>query len=120
MIQSLVISLFQLLLAPYAPPNDIHVETVDADQVKFVWSEVTSQCPCIRYIISADNCGLCPNSTVDTTVTCTNISSSVNVLNSICLFALQTETCGSILGEKSEYASADMFSKEYNVFFLFC
>ena len=84
---------------------------VEMDQIVFAWSEVEAQCPYIQYIISAINCGLCPNSTVDTTVTCMNVSESVNS-SSTCLFAIQTETCGSILGEKSEYASADMFGED--------
>ena len=96
--------------APYAPPGDIRYEKMEPDRLQFSWSKVAPHCPYVQYIITARNCGICPNTTVDATVTCTNYSSSEN---STCLFAVQTETCGSILGEMSGYL--EIGKNEYTV-----
>ena len=95
-----------LLLEEYGPPNGVHLERF---QLVFVWNEVTatSQCPYIQYIITAINCGICPNTTTNTNVTCTltDISASTN---RTCMFAVQTEVCGYIIGEWSEYITVNL------------
>ena len=87
---------------PYPPPSDIDCQKVGSNVVAFNWTEVVHQCPYFRYIITATGCGDCPNTTTSTTVTCTNLSESDY---SVCTFAVQTEACGSILGEKGNSVS---------------
>ena len=97
---------FSVYQDPYGPPGDIHVERFDLvnDQLVLSWNQVTntSQCPAIRYVFTTTNCGSCPNSTTATTVTCISVNASVSV-NHTCMFAVQTEVCGHLLGEMSEY-----------------
>lgn len=97
--------IFIIIPAPYAPPSGVHVEKVEMDQLIFTWNEVVplSQCPYIRYVITATNCGVCPNTTTNTTITCSSFSVSVHE-NTLCMLTVQTDVCGSLLGEKSDHA----------------
>ena len=90
------------LIVPYPPPSDVHVEIMESNRLVFAWNKVTTQCPSLRYIITAINCGVCPNTTTDTNITCIESNVSVHT-NRTCLFAVQTEICGYLLGERSEY-----------------
>ena len=72
----------------------------------FAWDEIADiyLCSSILYVISAINCGVCPNTTKDTNITCVYTQSGVDIdTNDTCMFAVQTEICGYLLGEKSEY-----------------
>ena len=88
---------------PYPPPTNIHIESNDSSQITFAWDEVTSRCSSIQYIITAINCGLCPNITAVKNVTCvwTDIMHTNHATT--CMFAVQTEICGHLLGERSDY-----------------
>ena len=87
---------------PYPPPSDIHVENKDSNQITFAWDELMTKCPSLRYVITAINCGVCPNTTTYTNVTCIQSDVSVHT-NRTCLFAVQTEICRYLLGKRSEY-----------------
>jgi hypothetical protein len=90
---------------PYPPPTNIHIESNDSHQITFAWDKVTVQCSSLQYIITAINCGVCPNTTADKNVTC-DIQSHISTrtkLNNTCLFAVQTEICGHLRGNRSEY-----------------
>ena len=87
---------------PYPPPSNIHIESNDSSQITFAWDELTVQCLSLRYIITTINCGLCPNTTADKNVTC-DIQADINLhTNNTCMFAVQTEICGSLRGKRSE------------------
>ena len=89
----------------YPPPTNIHLENINSSQITFAWDEVTIQCSSLRYVITAINCGVCPNTTTDKNVTCT-IQSDLSLRTSdTCLFAVQTQICGHLLGERSEYVA---------------
>ena len=50
------------------------------------------------------DCGACPNTTTGTSITCVYTQSDVSIdANHMCMFAVQTEICGYLLGEKSDY-----------------
>jgi hypothetical protein len=68
---------------------------------------VTAQCSSIRYIITTKNCGACPKSTTNTSITC---SISPRTLGK-CMLAIQTEVCGTMVGEKSEYIIVNLYGK---------
>ena len=90
---------------PFPPPGNIHIESNDSHQITFAWDEVTVQCSYLQYIITAINCGVCPNTTTDKNVTC-NMQSHISPhtkFNNTCLFAVQTEICGYLRGKRSEY-----------------
>ena len=59
----------------------------------FSWDEVTDTlCSSVQYVITAINCGVCPNTTTDTNITCAYMQSGAT--NNICIFVVQTEICG--------------------------
>ena len=60
-----------------------------------------SQCPYIQYIITSTNCGVCPNVTNDTSVSCLRFNITTYE-NHTCMFAVQTEVCGSLIGNRSD------------------
>ena len=66
------------------------------------------QCSSLQYIITAVNCGVCPNTTTDKNVTCDIQSHISSRTNNICLFAVQTEICGYLRGKRSEYITVDI------------
>ena len=76
----------------------------------FAWNKTTSaQCSSIQYIITTVNCGVCPNITTNTNITCVHFG----VSNRTCMFAVQTEICGQLVGPRSDYVIVNLFGK-YN------
>ena len=93
------------LIASYPPPTNVRFEAwmIEKNQIVFTWDEVSDTlCSSIQYVISAVNCGVCPNATTNTNITCVYRQSDVGI-NNTCMFAVQTEICGYLWGEKSEY-----------------
>jgi hypothetical protein len=99
----------------YPPPTNIHIESNDPHQITFTWDEVTVQCSrsSLQYIITAINCGVCPNTTADKNVTCDTQSNISPRTNNTCLFAVQTEICGYLRGKRSEYVIVHMDGEKY-------
>ena len=96
---------------PYPPPSDVHVESIDSHHITFAWDEAPVQCSCLQYIITAINCGVCPNTTIDKNIKCdiqSHISPHTAEFNNTCLFAVQTEICGYLRGNRSEYVMVHM------------
>ena len=84
---------------PYPSPKDIFLSDIGPTHMTFEWSPLIFNCPSLQYIITSDsNCGTCPNATINATATCTNMTINGHTCN---LF-VQTEVCGSIIGEKSK------------------
>jgi hypothetical protein len=101
---------------PYPPPTNIHIESNDSHQITFAWDEATVQCSSLQYIITAINCGVCPNTTADKNATCdiqSDISPHTNI-NNTCLFAVQTEICGYLRGKRSDYVRVHIAHGKYN------
>ena len=57
-----------------------------------------SDCSSLHYNILSSNCGSCPTTTTNTTVTCTDVLTD----GGVCTFAVQTVVCGNILGNLSD------------------
>ena len=68
---------------------------------------MTAQCPSIRYIITAKNCGVCPRSTTNTSIICSIFPHT----RGKCMFAVRTEICRSVVGERSDYVVANRFGE---------
>ena len=96
------------LLEPFPPPSGLHVETIDheSNQVVFTWNKLTARCSSIQYVITAMNCGVCPNTTTDTSITCISYNVSAQ-MNGTCMIAVQTKICRHLLGERSEYVTVN-------------
>ena len=63
-------------------------------EVTFNWSKIHLNCMDVHphYTILSSNCGSCPTTTTNTTVTCTD----VHYDDGVCTFAVQTVVCGNI------------------------
>lgn len=97
-----------ILLVPYPPPSDVRVEAIERSRIVFAWNKtIGAQCSSVQYIITSVNCGACPNTTIDTNITCVELS----VRNHTCMFAVQTEICGYLVGSRSEYLIVNLFGK---------
>ena len=76
-----------------------------------------TMCSSILYVITAINCGICPNTTANTNITCIYTQSKASVGNNYnnsvvtCMLAVQTEICGYLRGEKSEYITVHIDGK---------
>ena len=89
---------------PYPPPTNIHIESNDSSQITFAWDEVTAHCSSLQYIITAINCGLCPDTTTDKNITRNIQTDNISLhTNNACMFAVQIEICEHLRGERSEY-----------------
>ena len=99
---------------PYPPPTNVHVEAIEMSRIVFAWNKASStQCSSIQYVITTVNCGVCPNTTTNTKITCVQFSIS----NHTCMFAVQTEICGHLMGPRGNYVIVNLFG-EYNVVIL--
>ena len=90
---------------PFPPPSNIYIESNDSHQITFAWDEDPVQCSSLQYIITAVNCGVCPNTTADKNITCDMQSHISPRTNNTCLFAVQIEICGYLRGIRSEYVT---------------
>ena len=100
------------------------VDTI-SKQIMFEWSTVAPYCdsPSLHYNILASNCGSCPTTTTNTTVTCTDVPTD----GTTCTFAVQTVVCEETVGntlsnqihlrlqEIRNQASSDCPSLYYNI-----
>lgn len=98
---------FLSCVEPYLPPSGVHLKAVESNQLVFAWNKVATLCSSIRYITTAINCGVCPKSTTNTSITCV-INNVSAYTSSMCMFSVRTEICGHILGERSEYVIANL------------
>ena len=105
-LEEIVTSCQNACAVPYPPPNDVYLVEANSSQLIFQWSEIPVSCPAIQYRIIASNCGQCPNTTHNTTVTCTGTFPLLH--DTQCLFALQTIVCDDIVGNVSMAVSVTM------------
>ena len=96
---------------PSEPPSDVHITDVGLKLLTFNWSQnLDLSCDAFHYSISATGCGVCPNSTSNTSVTCTDVALSPNS-SMLCSFFVLPVVCGNIVGNTSNTALATLNSK---------
>lgn len=84
---------------PFPPPNAIQLTTIGPSHLTFHWDSLHLNCPTIKYIITTtENCGICPNNTTHTSLTCNNLT----VSGQTCSYFIQTEICENLIGRRSE------------------
>ena len=77
----------------------------------FNWSPTLAiDCGTIHYSISETGCGVCPISTPNTSVTCTDITLSPNS-SILCSLSVQPVVCGNIRGNTTNTAAFAVESK---------
>lgn len=91
---------------PFPPPKDVSVADVKQNQLAFVWSSSSRNCPALRYNILASNCGTCPSTTVETTATCEDLLLSSDAKQ--CTFSVQSVVCGDILSNQSDIVTVNL------------
>ena len=93
----MVINLFT---GPSLPPSNLYINAVDFDSnlLAFTWSPVSLGGSALHYNILSLNCGSCPTTTTNTTVTCTDVPTD----GSVCTFAVQTVVCENVVSDKSD------------------
>ena len=72
----------------------MHVSDINPNELTIDWSRSqspTSSCDSqtLIYNITSVNCGVCPNTTPDTSIRCTNLTATVSGL--ACLIVIQTQ-----------------------------
>ena len=82
---------FYYCVAP--PPDNVHLAQVTKNALTFQWDPVQSIC---SYKVNAEGCGVCPNTTLNTSVTCVVNDILVNSAsnNSVCTLSVETMVCG--------------------------
>ena len=71
-----------------------------SEKITFVWLSTAPLCSSsIHYLIIASNCGVCPQSVINTTATCHNLQPSTEIRE--CRFSVQSVVCG-VMGNTSE------------------
>ena len=97
---------FILHAAP--PPDNVHLAQVGKNALTFQWDPVQSVCPdsIIGYKVIAANCGVCPNMTLSTSVTCTTSGMLTTNISTLCTLSVETTTCGTSTGNKSKINAA--------------
>ena len=77
----------------------VHYQMIfSSHRISFKWNESSANSTTTYYKILSSNCGSCPTTTTNTTVTCTDVPSD----GGMCTFAVQTVFCGNIIGSSSE------------------
>jgi hypothetical protein len=81
---------------PFPPPTDVHLSDVNVQsgRISFNWTSVDAQCDSISYNITSINCGRCPTTSSNNTVTCSDARFS----GQVCTFIVQAVVCGNIVG----------------------
>ena len=83
-------------LDDFPPPKDF-IATMDLSlrEITFKWSKspAAPDCPSLHYNILASNCGSCPTTTTNTTVTCTDVPTN----GSMCTFSIESVVCGKVV-----------------------
>ena len=97
---NVMLNFIPMHIDPLPPPSDVTISRIMEESdgsmdLTFTWTPVILNCPNSHYIITS-NCGLCPNITTVTTVTCNGMA-----LGECCTFAVQSAVCGSIIGNAS-------------------
>ena len=93
--------------APPAPDN-VHLAQVSKNALTFQWDPVQSVCPdnIIGYKVIATNCGVCPNTTLSTSVTCITSSMLTTNISKLCSLSVETTACGTNTGNRSNAVTA--------------
>ena len=97
---------------PLPPPSKVRLSLLlayPAGWLKFTWNAVTSCCTSTYYRVVATNCGICPVTTVHTTLFCTRAPTD----GSVCTFAIQTVVCENVAGNISDTITALLKGIQY-------
>ena len=76
----------------------------------FIWNSILEECPSIHYMINSSNCGMCPDNTTTTTVTCTG-AYDIYTTSTLCKINVQPLVCGDVYGSSSDYLRVSIQSK---------
>jgi hypothetical protein len=73
------------------PPDNVRLAQVTKNALTFQWDPVELIC---SYKVNAEGCGVCPNTTLNVSVTCV-VNDNVRLANnSVCTLSVETMVCG--------------------------
>lgn len=88
------------------PPDNVHLAQVSKNALTFQWEP--GICPnSTGYKVNATNCGMCPNTTLSTSLTC--VVSGVftaSIKTAFCSLSIETVACGINTGNRSSTVAA--------------
>ena len=84
---------------PPPPPRNIYLRSFNQSELTFAWDTVLMSCIAVHYTIIANrSCGLCPSTTPNTFISCTNPIISGDT----CRFSVLPVVCGNVNGNESK------------------
>ena len=90
-----------ILFMPIAPPRNINLMYANKHKLVFTWESSCLGCPAVQYIINASNCGECPATTAENTLTC-NVSLTATLQT--CTLTIKSLVLENYIGSASETA----------------
>jgi hypothetical protein len=90
-------------LAPLPSPTNTKLLEANPTELTFNWIPPSELCPFLTYNIEAENCGMCPNSTAQSNVTCTNFT-----LSTMCTLKVYSVVCGNFISTNPTVALANL------------
>ena len=90
-----------LFIYPFPPPADVHLADMGQGFLKSKWSPAVNNCVPLWYKINATkSCGVYPNHTKFTSVSCT-VDVSHTTVSEVCSFSIRSIVCNNITGSWS-------------------
>ena len=109
----MLLKLLFMYVDPYPPPSNVHLVNINSTHVTLHWNPVSSNCNAIQYRIISSNCGLYPNATNSSSVTCTGPFTD----DQLCTFTVQTVVCDNVVGNESRRVEVALRSKLWCLLF---
>ena len=88
-------------VAPFSPPSNVQLADVHNGMLIFSWDSLAigPTCESVHYGVLS-SCGICPNITNSTQVTCSDLR--LSTIATECTFMIRTELCGDKIGNPSD------------------
>ena len=93
-------------------PIDLQLSHVTTGELNFKWNRIV-QCSSLRYEIDAIGCGVCPNDTVNSNVTCKDVPIN-STGESLCMFAMKAVVCESDHNKTSNIVNVTLKGSAYS------
>jgi DUF4097 and DUF4098 domain-containing protein YvlB len=93
------------MMSTAPPPDNVHLAQARKNALTFQWEP--GVCPASTgYKVNATNCGVCPNTTLSTSLTCVVSSVFTSKKSTFCSLSVETTVCGINTGNRSSTVTA--------------
>ena len=100
----------------YQPVSSLQLSEIigtPALGLMFTWNQLGPNLPNVHYRVQATNCGVCPDTTNSTTVTCSNVQVSPSALQ--CTFNIRSVVCGQEVNSMADPAVVNLKGNRHNM-----